>query len=340
VGFSKSNTNNTYNDQSVADDNYRALNAFFLKFPNLVANEFYIAGESYAGIYIPTLATKIIAQNKLPNTHPKINLKGILVGNGCANPRECYEPSQNGEDGMSIYQYEFLYKHNYIVDQDYLLIEGRCTLGYGSEGCKEIRKIVDKKFGETLTQINNIYSPCSHQEIPYLPKVLQGRNSIKAFTTCDDLMGIYHFFNEPEMFTHLHVDPIKFDICSDDVASKYKMHWNGSEYLYPDLIREGLRIWLYSGDVDANVPIIGTLRWLTLMKDLEGLAVIEPWREWWVPGIHKHEDQMGGNVWKLRGLTFVQVKGAGHMVPADKPKEAQVLFESFISGTDLPYKTP
>ena len=29
---------------------------------------------------------------------------------------------------------------------------------------------------------------------------------------------------------------------------------------------------------------------------------------------------MGGNVWTLKGLTFVQVKGAGHMVPADKPK--------------------
>ena len=141
------------------------------------------------------------------------------------------------------------------------------------------------------------------------------------------------------MFLHLHVDPIKWDICNDDVADKYIENENASLPLYPGLIKSGIRIWIYSGDVDANVPIVGTLRWLHLFKDLQGLFVLEPWREWWVPGLHKHEDQMGGNVWKLKGLTFVQVRGAGHMVPADKPLSAQVLFESFISGADLPYKT-
>jgi carboxypeptidase C (cathepsin A) len=48
---------------------------------------------------------------------------------------------------------------------------------------------------------------------------------------------------------------------------------------------------------------------------------------------------MGGMVWKLRGLTFVSVKGAGHMVPSDKPREAQVMFESFLFNRDLPEKT-
>lgn len=45
----------------------------------------------------------------------------------------------------------------------------------------------------------------------------------------------------------------------------------------------------------------------------------EPWREWWVYGAHAHEDQVGGMVWGLRGITFVSVRGAGHMVPKDKP---------------------
>lgn len=142
------------------------------------------------------------------------------------------------------------------------------------------------------------------------------------------------------MYVHLHVDPIKWDLCSDDVENKYQMNENASLPLYPDLIKSGLRVWVYSGDIDANVPIIGTLRWLHLMKDLEGLGVIEPWREWWVPGLHKHEDQMAGNVFKLKGLTFLSVKGAGHMVPADKPAAAAVMLEAFITGNDLPYKTP
>lgn len=70
------------------------------------------------------------------------------------------------------------------------------------------------------------------------------------------------------MFTNLHVDPVKWDICSDRVAQKYQQFPNASQYLYPELIKAGLRIWVYSGDIDANVPIVGTLRWITLMKDV------------------------------------------------------------------------
>lgn len=48
---------------------------------------------------------------------------------------------------------------------------------------------------------------------------------------------------------------------------------------------------------------------------------------------------MAGMVWKLRGFTFVSVKGAGHMVPTDKPKEAQIMLDAFLGDKDLPYKT-
>jgi carboxypeptidase C (cathepsin A) len=41
-------------------------------------------------------------------------------------------------------------------------------------------------------------------------------------------------------------------------------------------------------------------------------------------------------VWKLRGLTFASVLGAGHMMPKDKKREAAVLLDSFINNKDLP----
>jgi hypothetical protein len=92
VGFSKSfrNNNFTYTDGTTTEDNYRALIDFFRKFPNLKKNDFYISGESYAGIYVPYLANEILEKNKLPSSETKINLKGILVGNACTDPRECY----------------------------------------------------------------------------------------------------------------------------------------------------------------------------------------------------------------------------------------------------------
>jgi len=69
VGFSESKRGGPKNDDgTVAEDNYKALIAFFAKFPNLKKNEFYLTGESYAGIYIPYLAHLIIQKNRLPNT--------------------------------------------------------------------------------------------------------------------------------------------------------------------------------------------------------------------------------------------------------------------------------
>jgi carboxypeptidase C (cathepsin A) len=58
-----------------------------------------------------------------------------------------------------------------------------------------------------------------------------------------------------------------------------------------------------------------------------------------VPGLHKHEDQVGGMTWRLRGLTFASIKGAGHMAPKDKRKEGLTLITYFLSGNPLPNKS-
>ena len=79
VGFSYTKNNATdlnSNDEKSANDNEKAVLNFFSKFPEFKNNEFYISGESYAGVYVPWLAKTIIQNND------KINLKGIIVGNG------------------------------------------------------------------------------------------------------------------------------------------------------------------------------------------------------------------------------------------------------------------
>lgn len=43
----------------VAEDNYRALLSFFAKFPAFTQNDFFIFGESYGGIYVPTLSLRV-----------------------------------------------------------------------------------------------------------------------------------------------------------------------------------------------------------------------------------------------------------------------------------------
>ena len=51
--------------------------------------------------------------------------------------------------------------------------------------------------------------------------------------------------------------------------------------LYRPLLHSGIKLWVYSGDVDAIVPVTGTRTWLRLLD----LTVRAPWRFW----LHHHQ---------------------------------------------------
>ena len=79
VGFSY--TNVTYNyrgDRKTAGGNYAFLLNWLERFPEYKKRDFYIAGESYAGHFVPQLAHVILHHNKKAN-RTIINLKGITV---------------------------------------------------------------------------------------------------------------------------------------------------------------------------------------------------------------------------------------------------------------------
>ncbi len=63
---------------------------FFSVFPHLAKYSLKIAGESFAGTYIPYIATAILNQNNKPDSQ-NINLSGILIGNGWMDPIRQYK---------------------------------------------------------------------------------------------------------------------------------------------------------------------------------------------------------------------------------------------------------
>lgn len=97
------NVGYSYSSQSVSNtiaagkDVYAFLQLFFKNFPEYANLDFHIAGESYAGHYIPAFASEIL-------THPErnFNLTSVLIGNGLTDPLvqyEYYEPMACGEGG-------------------------------------------------------------------------------------------------------------------------------------------------------------------------------------------------------------------------------------------------
>jgi carboxypeptidase C (cathepsin A) len=77
VGFSYSNNISdfySYNDEIAALDHLKTVKSFFLKFPSLLNNDFYLASESYGGHYTPQLADLILKDASI-----RTNFKGIMV---------------------------------------------------------------------------------------------------------------------------------------------------------------------------------------------------------------------------------------------------------------------
>lgn len=62
-------------------DFYNFLTSFMYKYPQFKKRPLYIAGESYAGHYIPAFAKIIKHYN-----NPDMNLKGLMIGNGWVDP--------------------------------------------------------------------------------------------------------------------------------------------------------------------------------------------------------------------------------------------------------------
>lgn len=77
---------------------------------------------------------------------------------------------------------------------------------------------------------------------------------------------------------------------------------------------------VYSGDIDAIVPVTGSRRWIESLQ----LPVRRPWHQWHVDG------QVAGFEVQYEGLTFATVRGAGHMVPYTQPGRAAALFRRFL----------
>ncbi|KAG1371068.1 serine carboxypeptidase II-3 [Cocos nucifera] len=160
VGFSYSNTTSDYGksgDGRTAEDAYAFLVNWMERFPEYKGRDFFIAGESYAGHYVPQLAHTILQHN---NTN--INLKGIMIGNAAINDET---------DSKGIFDY--LWTHALISDETIDAIDKYCNFSPDAtnqtERCYQAVKAVNQVF-ETL-DIYNIYAPlCFSSGVTPSPK--------------------------------------------------------------------------------------------------------------------------------------------------------------------------
>jgi serine carboxypeptidase-like clade 2 len=65
-------------------------------------------------------------------------------------------------------------------------------------------------------------------------------------------------------------------LCSDPILNSYNFTVFSVLPIYSKLIKAGLRVWLYSGDADGRVPVIGS-RYCVESLDLPIKTQWQPW---------------------------------------------------------------
>ncbi|KAK4754954.1 hypothetical protein SAY87_008711 [Trapa incisa] len=325
VGFSYTNTSSDLKDSGdnrTAHDALIFLIRWMSRFPQYKHREFFIAGESYAGHYVPQLAKKVHDYNK-GQPRPFINLKGFIVGNAVTD---------RYYDNMGRVSY--WWTHSMISDATYKSILEHCNFSSteSSDKCNEwLSYALNHEFGNI--DHYSIYTPsCLKLPNATLPVVWFGDTLWPRVSGYDPCTENYaeKYYNRPDVQKALHANitgiPYKWTACSDALINNWKDREVSMLPTYKELISAGLRIWVFSGDTDSVVPVTSTRFSLSHLN----LPVKTPWYPWYTGG------QVGGWTEVYKGLTFATVRGAGHEVPLFQPKRAFVLFKSFLEGKQLP----
>ncbi|KAK7263919.1 hypothetical protein RJT34_31518 [Clitoria ternatea] len=316
VGFSYSNSSSDYKtngDKKTAADNYLFLVNWLERFPEYKNRDLYIAGESYAGHYVPQLAHTILHHNKKA-TKTIINLKGILIGNAVIN-------DETDSTGM----YDYLASHAIISDKAAYALNKACDISSDNitseceAAVNEIQKDLD------YIDLYNIYAPtCKNTDLTALPK----KTGIVTDPCSENYVYAYLNRRDVQEALHANVTSLKYDWepCSNVIEKWVDSSSTVLPFLH-EFLKNSLRVWIFSGDVDGRVPITSTKYSVNKMK----LPIKTVWHPWFAHG------EVAGYVEVYEGnLTLATVRDAGHQVPSYQPARALSLIKYFLDGTPLP----
>ncbi|XP_011624635.1 serine carboxypeptidase-like 35 [Amborella trichopoda] len=333
VGYSYTNKSEdllVLGDRITAEDSRTFLLNWFKKFRSFKSHDFYIAGESYAGHYVPQLAELIYDGNKHSGKESYINLKGIMIGNAVMN-------DETDEMGMI----DYAWSHALISDALYHTIKKECNFKSDNQTIPCLLAMRSSMEVYEEIDIYSLYTPIC---LATLDKTSRKRllTHSRLFSS-NDLRGMLPsgydpcnehyaeaFFNRKDVQRALHANvtdlPYAYSSCSEVIKK-----WNDSpESILPiitKLITAGLRVWVYSGDTDARIPVTSTRYSLEIL----GMKTKVGWRPWF------NEGQVAGFAQVYEGgLTFASVYGAGHQVPVLRPQQALSLLVHFLAGDPLP----
>jgi len=352
----------SWDDKTQAEAYGHTLTAFYAAYPELKPNELYLAGESYAGQYIPNIAAHLL------DALPEIPLKGIAVGNGCwggdADHVSCNGPDSDAND-VELYHGKGL-----ISTKLYAQIQKTCAFPKGGLACDLLLAEMDKAVGPH--NVYNVYDNCqsldatrqsvrawhdhtgkstrwlrrylaSNMANPAVYDELDRMGRAAANTsatvanppsgggydwTCGQFEAIPRYFKRKDVRAALHLPDEKVTGSSFE----YRSSGPASITLYPKLIK-ALRVLIYNGDADSCVPYIGNEQWTTSMVSAGVVTETKAWHPWYEA--KSSAAPCGYATSYSDNFQFVTLRLAGHQVPKNAPGPALTMITAFLDGKDL-----
>ncbi|KAF8713678.1 peptidase S10 family, partial [Rhizoctonia solani] len=335
VGYSY-NTGPEVTDSFVAaEDMWSFLQLFYKRFGQY-AGELHVAGESYAGTYVPHIANAIWKNNrKLGKSDElvKVNLTSILIGNGLTNPS---------------YQLPVLY--------DWWCGKGKWPVyDQDSEVCKQLAR--DIPVCQRLLKSCEDYGSdivCGTAGLFCFDRTLaraaeSGLNPYDARMKCgrtedsecyDASRWIPMYLNRPEIKRQLGGHPdVLFTSCNITVHKSFIRSGDAarnSALLLPDLINDGVRMLIYVGDADLLCPGTGQILWMEHL----GTVFQQKFIDSPATDFRTHNRTAGfvrstGGNKEAGRIAYVELFEAGHMAPHDQPDAALDMFNRWIWNKPL-----
>ncbi|EME44444.1 hypothetical protein DOTSEDRAFT_152310 [Dothistroma septosporum NZE10] len=329
TGFSYVDTDSYVHDMDqMAEQMITFLDGFFELFPDHEHDDIYIAGESYAGQWIPYVAKAIVDRNKVNPAH-KWNLSGLLIGNGwISGPDQyisyipfAYEAGilQSGSEADRIatkQQQECLKALNQPGAPDKIDISVcesvmqeilRNTQTSGDQGCINMYDV----------RLRDSYPSCGMNWPPDLAQV-------KPYLRRDDVIKALHINSDKKT---------GWVECNNQVSAAFNArNSKPSMQLLPDLL-EKMPIVLFSGDKDMICNHIGTENLINNLKFNGGVGMqsdgITSMKHDWT-----FEGEPAGQYQTARNLTYLRFYNSSHMVPFDYPRRSRDMLDRFM-GVDI-----
>ncbi|KAH6888705.1 Alpha/Beta hydrolase protein [Thelonectria olida] len=316
VGYSYS-SGSVSNTVAAGKDIYALLTLFFHQFPEYAKQDFHIAGESYAGHYIPVFASEILSHEDR-----NINLQSVLIGNGLTDGYTqygYYRPMACGEGGYPA-----------------VLSDSECqSMDNALPRCQSLIKGCYESGSAWSCVPASIY--CNNAMMG--PYQRTGRNVYDIRGNCEDSSNLCYsglgyisdYLNQDDVKEALGAEVDGYDSCNMDINRNFLFagDWMQPYHHVVPGILEKIPVLIYAGDADFICNWLGNQAWTDALEwpgqkkfqnaKLESLKIDESSKEY-------------GKVKTSGNFTFMQIYGAGHMVPMDQPESSIDFFNRWLGG--------